>query len=164
MKLSIKITAKDLFEFSMYNAKRGMTGFLNLLFSVGPLVIFALSIQWTTVFQKALLIGCFLLFAVIQPALLYGKSKRQAERSGFSTPIDLTLTDEEILVEQGRSAGAMPWSEIWGVISLKNLYVLKIGPTRGYLIPKRELAGREKELIHVLKKNLPPRKTKGLKE
>ena len=100
---------------------------------------------------------------VVQPVLLMKKSKKQAASTGFSLPITLTLSDEKFAVEQGGVTGDMEWGQIWKVICIKSLYIIKVGPVRAYLIPKRSVEGREKELESILKKNLPVGKMKGLK-
>ena len=39
----------------------------------------------------------------------------------------------------------------------------RIGPTNGYLVPFRSIEGRKQEFVDFCKRNLPPKKTKGLK-
>ena len=42
-------------------------------------------------------------------------------------------------------------------------YFIKVGPTNGYLVPFRSIEGRKQEFVDFCKRNLPPKKTKGLK-
>ena len=44
------------------------------------------------------MVFCALLFSVIQPCLLWNKSKKQAQAHGFSTPVNLTLSDDGVFV------------------------------------------------------------------
>ncbi|MCI8455331.1 MAG: YcxB family protein [Lachnospiraceae bacterium] len=163
MKISVKITEKDLFAFSMYNSYTGFTGALNAVFSLGALILLALSWEWTTVFQKSLLAFCFLLFAVIQPAILYRKSKKQAKGAAFLNAIDMTFLEDKIVISQGESSGEISWEEIWKVVQTRGLYILRTGPTRAYLVPRPAFMGQEKQFIELIKRILPAYKTKGVK-
>lgn len=163
MKISIKVTAKDLFDFSMYSSYSGYTGLFNVIFTVGALALLVLSWSWTTGFQKAMLVLCALIFTVVQPAILYKKSRRQAAGPRFAAPINLTLTDEKIAVEQSGVGGDLPWDQIWKVVRIKSMYILKVGPTHAYLIPNSSFENREEELVEIFKKNLPEKKRKGIK-
>ncbi|MCI8512785.1 MAG: YcxB family protein [Lachnospiraceae bacterium] len=162
MKISVKITERDLFAFSMYNSYTGFTGLLNAVFSLGALILLALSWEWTTVFQKSLLAFCFLLFTVIQPAILYRKSRRQARGAAFSNAIDMTFLEDKIVISQGESSGEIPWEEIWKVVQTRGLYILKVGPTRAYLVPRAAFSGQEKQFVGLIKRVLPTHKTKGV--
>ncbi|MCI9570506.1 MAG: YcxB family protein [Lachnospiraceae bacterium] len=163
MKISVKMTARDLFLFSMYNSWFGATGILNLIFSVGALFLLIFTWGQNNMYQRALLIFCALVFTVVQPIMLHFKSQKQAEQIGFSTPINLTLTDEKIAVEQAGVEGDLTWNHVWKVIRLKSMFILKMGPAQGYLIPNRSIEGREDEFAAVLKRNLPEKKWKGAK-
>lgn len=166
MKISVKMTARDLFWFSMYNAYRGFTGVFNVIFTVGALGILAATWTWESIdgYQRALLVFCALLFTVVQPFMLSRKSRLQARTSGFSAPVNLTLGDDGIKVEKAGMEAELSWKQVWKIVRIKPMYIIKTGPTHGYLIPNRVLEGREKELVEIFRKNLPDSKTKGLKK
>lgn len=165
MKFSIKMTAKDLFEFSMYNSYSGGMGIFNVIFTVTALALLIFTWNWggVSIYQRLILVFCCLIFTVLQPALLHFKSKKQTEMIGFSTPVNLTLTDELIKVEQAGVEGDLEWTNVWKVVRIPSMIIIKVGPSHGYLIPNRSLAGQEEELIALLRRVLPEKKTKGLK-
>ena len=165
MKISVKMTARDLFTFSMYNSYTGFMGFFNIGFSLAALVLLIVTWDWPqAVWHQKLLMGfCALLFSVIQPCLLWNKSKKQAQAHGFSTPVNLTLSDDGVFVEQAGVTGDMPWKYVTKIVRLKSMYIIKVGPGRAYLVPNDTIEGREQEFVDILKRNLPEKKTKGLK-
>lgn len=165
MKIKVNMTARDLFDFSMYNSYSGFMGAFNGIFTVGALAILIYTWRWDSVsmFQRVLLVCCALIFTVVQPAMLNQKSKKQARVTGFSADINLTLTDEKFGVERAGVNNDLEWNQIWKVIRIKPMYIVKVGPTHAYLIPNRSVEGREQELAEIFKKNLPSSKTKGLK-
>ena len=86
-----------------------------------------------------------------------------AKTTGYSTPINLDVSDEQIGVEQAGVTGELKWDQIWKVVRIPNMYIIKVGPTNGYLVPFRSIEGRKQEFVDFCKRNLPPKKTKGLK-
>lgn len=163
MKIEVKMTAKDLFDFSMYNLYSGASGVFNLVFTLAALIFFIFTAAGNPAYQNILLIICILLFPVVQPLLLRSQAKKQAEAIGFSTPIHMELTDEKIAVEQAGVEGELEWGQVKKAVQIRQMFIIKAGKYHGYLIPKRSVEGREQELVEILKKNLPDSKTKGLK-
>jgi len=165
MKIKVNMTAEDLFQFSLYNSYSGFSGAFNLIFTVGALAILVYTWSWDSMstFQRVLLACCVLLFTVVQPVMLRFKSKKQAKQTGFSIDINLTVTEKKLTAERADVSVDMEWKEIWKVIRIKSMYIIKVGPTRAYLIPNRSIEGREEELAALLKKSLPASKLKGLK-
>lgn len=165
MKFSVKMTSKDLFEFSMYNSYSGGMGLFNVIFTAAALALLIFTWNWggISIYQKLILVFCCLIFTVIQPLMLHFKAKKQAEMIGFSAPVNLTFTDENILVEQAGVEGDMDWSRIWKVVRIPSMMIIKVGPSHGYLIPNRSMDGQEEALVALFRSKLPEKKTKGLK-
>ena len=83
MKFSVKMTAKDLFDFSMYNSYSGAMGLFNVICTFAALVLLIVTWGSTDVYQKVLLAFCMLIFTVIQPAMLHFKSKSRRRCTDF---------------------------------------------------------------------------------
>ena len=113
--------------------------------------------------QRVMLLGCIILFVFVQPIMIWMKAKAHAKTTGYSTPINLDVSDEQIGVEQAGVTGELKWDQIWKVVRIPNMYIIKVGPTNGYLVPFRSIEGRKQEFVDFCKRNLPPKKTKGLK-
>ncbi len=163
MKIQVKMTARDIFDFSMYSAYSGPGGIFTFVFLI--LVIGILGYAWSAVemMQRVMLLGCIVLFVVVQPIMLWTKAGKHAKTTGYSTPINLDISDEQIGVEQAGVTGELKWDQIWKVVRIHSMYIIKVGPTHGYLVPFRALEGRNQEFVDLCKRNLPPKKTKGLK-
>ena len=148
MKIQVKMTARDIFDFSMYSAYSGFAGIFTFVFLI---------------LQRVMLLGCIILFVFVQPIMIWMKAKAHAKTTGYSTPINLDVSDEQIGVEQAGVTGELKWDQIWKVVRIPNMYIIKVGPTNGYLVPFRSIEGRKQEFVDFCKRNLPPKKTKGLK-
>ena len=66
MKIQVKMTARDIFDFSMYSAYSGFAGIFTFVFLI--LVIGILGYAWSSVavMQRVMLLGCIILF--VRPA------------------------------------------------------------------------------------------------
>ena len=126
MKISVTMTARDLFQFSLYNSYSGFSGAFNVIFTLGALAILAVTWNWETinVYQRILLVFCALIFTVVQPLMLDRKAKQQAGAIGFSAPLNLTLGDEKIDVEKAGMTGELFWNQVWKVVRIKSMYIV----------------------------------------
>lgn len=91
MKIQVKMTARDIFDFSMYSAYSGFAGIFTFVFLI--LVIGILGYAWSSVavMQRVMLLGCIILFVFVQPIMIWMKAKAHAKTTGYSTPINLTF-------------------------------------------------------------------------
>ena len=96
MKIQVKMTARDIFDFSMYSAYSGFAGIFTFVFLI--LVIGILGYAWSSVavMQRVMLLGCIILFVFVQPIMIWMKAKAHAKTTGYSTPINLDVSDEQI--------------------------------------------------------------------
>ncbi len=163
MKIQVKMTARDIFDFSMYSAYSGFAGIFTFVFLI--LVIGILGYAWSSVamMQRVMLLGCIILFVVVQPIMLWTKAAARAKTTGYSTPINLDFSDEQIGIEQAGVTGELKWDQVWKIVRIPGMYIIKVGPTHGYLVPFRTIEGKKQEFVDLCKRNLPPKKTKGLK-
>lgn len=164
MKISINMTRKDLFAFSVYNSFSGMMGLFNVIWTVVWMAAFVVSfsVPGYSLVHRLAMVFCVMLFTVIQPCVIWRRTGKQAKTKGFTETIHLTMGDK-LHVEQGEASGDLEWSQVRKVKRLKSMYILDMGYGRAYLIPGASVEGREEELEAVLKEKLPKTKTKGLK-
>ena len=165
MEIDIRMTQKDLFVYSVYNSNSGSKGIFNFFWTLGWLAALAGAWkegapQWQ---ECAIMVFGVLLFTVIQPLVLWNKSRKQAQKAGFSEALHLTLTKDKILVERNGEKADFEWNRIRKMVRVRHLFVMDMGFGRAYLISKDAVRGREKELMEFCKDVLPRTKTKGLK-
>lgn len=164
MKISINMTRKNLFTFSVYNSFCGMSGLFNIIWTVVWMAALIISFgvpEYRLVHRLAILF-CTMLFVVIQPCVIWRRTGRQAKTEAFSKTIYLTLGDK-ILVEQDGASGEIEWNQVRKALRLREMYVLDMGYGRAYLIPDVSVEGREEEFLSVLQERMPKKKMKGLK-
>lgn len=151
----VRLTAKDLWAFSMYHSNGGFRGIFNLLFSLAAL--FLLVFRWgtLTVPYRLLLVVCVLLFTVWQPFLLYTKARRQAKAPVIRDPMRLTFDKNGLKVEQNEQAVEFTWDQMGRMDKMPSMIVLYMDRVHAYLLPRAVIGEQEEELCQLARKYLP---------
>ncbi len=145
----IRVSAGDLWRFSMYHANKGYLGIFNVLFTLGSLYL--LVTKWGTaqLYQKLLLLICVLMFTVWQPGLLF-----------LREPVTMTFAEEGFTVVQGDQSMEVTWDQIGRVVGIPGELILYMGRIRAYLLPDRILGGEKEAFAAFLREVLPKEKLK----
>lgn len=158
----VKLTAKDLWQFTMYHAYQGMSGIFAAIFTIAAVIL--ILVRWSVLvdFQKILLVVCLLLFTVWQPGMLYVKARKQAKTPFMQSPMHLTFGEEGLLVQQGEQEISFTWEQIGRVDRKKTMAIVYMDRVHAYLLPD-SVMGQEKEAFYdLMKANLPKERTRRL--
>lgn len=159
----VRMTANDLWRFSMYHANKGYLGCINLLFTLGALFLLFFMGGQMLLPQRLLLVVCALMFTVWQPMLLWVKARRQAAGSGMKEPIDMTFTDGGIRVEQGGESLELVWDDVRQVKRVPGEIIIYTDRIHAYLLPDAAVGAGREELVKLLREKLPKKKCKGIR-
>lgn len=162
MKFEVNLSAKDLWQFSMYHANGGMMGIFNLIFTAAA--VFLLFVRWAelTDAYRLLLVGCALIFTVLQPALLYNKVRKQAKSPVMQQPMYLTFREDGLKVEQNDQKVDFTWDQMGRMSKKPTLVILYMDRVHAYLLPKSVLGDREEEFYEMVRTHLPKEKRRGI--
>ncbi len=159
----VKLTAKDLWHFTMYHAYFGMTGVFCVIFTLSAVVLILTRWEVLETYQKGLLVICLLLFTVWQPGLLYYKARRQAKRPAIAAPMELTFSRSEgLLVRQNGQSAQFSWDQIGRVDRRGSMLIIYMDRIHAYLLPKTVLGEDEEGFCKMLKDCLPQGHTRGM--
>lgn len=162
IKFEVKLSAKDLWQFSMYHANGGLTGIFNLIFTAAAL--FLLIFRWGTLTEayRLLLVGCALIFTVLQPAMLYNKVRKQAKSPVMQQPMLLTFHEKGLKVEQNDQKIDFTWEQMGRMTRKPTLVILYMDRVHAYLLPKAVLGEKEEAFYEMVRLHLPKEKRKGI--
>lgn len=160
--VTLRITAKDLWAFSMYHANAGLMGIFNLLFSLAALYLLIFRWSSTTVPYRCLLVVCALIFTVWQPFLLWNKARKQAKRPAVKNPMRLIFDDEKLTVSQEENLAEFTWEQMGRIDAKPSMYILYMDRIHAYLIPKTELGDQEEALRELIVAHLPKEKRRKI--
>lgn len=159
---TVKLTAKDLWKFSLYHSNKGMLGIFNVIFSLAA--IFLLVTTWgsNTAMYRALLIICALMFTVWQPFLLYLKAAKQSKSPVIQNPMDLSFSREGIVVTQGTERLELIWENIGRVERIRGMIIVYMDKVHAYLLPDSITGEKKEALSELFRESLPAERRKKI--
>lgn len=157
IKLSVRLTAKEMFNFMMKHTYSSMSGYIGLVLSACALAGFVMTVanpQVNTAYKIVLFLTA-LLFTVIQPVTLYKKSKKQVEQNeNINKPMEYKFTDSMIQISQGEEHVEYEWNQVIKVNSSKLCIFLYVSKYRAFIIPRRVFGdGEMEQLRDMIRKN-----------
>ncbi len=139
IEFDVELAASDLYRFSMRHSYLSISGVFGLFLSVGSLIylICNFSSLDKTACMALAIIGC--LFTVVQPIMLYIKSKAQVQRNkNINAPLHYVISEEGITVCQGDEEGTVTWEEVQKSIVTSTALYLYMSPIRAFIFPKTQ--------------------------
>ncbi len=136
------VKAGDLWLPAMRRIYKGLPGVINIIFTVA--VIAATIRLWedsATLLRGILIFGC-VLFPVIQPLAIYGRSVKQLEN--LPKDLELTFDDRGVHIDSEGKHEDLPWKRINNAIKQNNMIIVLSDDSHGYMLTNRVL-GEEKE-------------------
>lgn len=160
--LEVKLSAKDLWKFSMYHSNKGGLGMFNLIFSV--VAIFLLITTWgdNTAVYRVLLVICALMFTVWQPFLLYLKAAKQAKTPAIVNAMRLSFSKEGVVVSQGEERLELEWENIARVENVRDMIIVYMDRVHAYLLPDSITGEKKAVLCGLMKENMAPERRKRI--
>ena len=155
LRFTVDLTAKDLWQFSMYHSNSGFMGIFNVLFTLGCLYL--LISGWGTLsipYRAVLAVGA-LMFTVWQPFLLYRKACRQAKGPAVKEPMTLGFDEEGLVVEQNGQTAEFSWEQMARMDRLPKMAVIYMDRVHAYLLPSRVMGGDGERLYELARTHLP---------
>lgn len=155
LRFTVNLTAKDLWQFSMYHSNSGFMGIFNVLFTLGCLYL--LISGWGTLsipYRAVLAVGA-LMFTVWQPFLLYRKACRQAKGPAVKEPMTLGFDEEGLVVEQNGQTAEFSWEQMARMDRLPKMAVIYMDRVHAYLLPSRVMGGDGGRLYELARTHLP---------
>lgn len=156
VKVEVKLTTKELFNFMMYHTYSSFSGYIGILLSV--LALLALVYSWNTpavgILQKSILFLTGILFTVIQPCMLYLKSKKQVKMSeSINKPLLYQINGEGITISQDEQKVKTKWDEVIKVTNTKLSVILYVSRVRAFILPKSAIEEQMEDLKNLIRTN-----------
>ncbi|MBP5668981.1 MAG: YcxB family protein [Lachnospiraceae bacterium] len=147
-KFRCDVKSSDLWKISMCATYHSFAGVMNLIFTVSALAAaFGLWERAGTLLRGVLLFAC-ILFPVIQPLAIYGRSIRQLE--DVRKNVELLVDDDGVCVTSGGEREMLPWRRIRNAIKRREVIILMSDETHGYMLFNRNLGKQKEEFFDYL--------------
>ena len=144
IKIDMQLNAKDIWLFSMYHSNRGFLLIFNVLFTI--VMYYYMITSW-----KILFLALANMFLLIQPAMLYLKSAKQARSEAIRAGLSLEMNDEGIVVSSKGESIDFKWESGFRSRIVPGIIIIYVDAVRGYLLPDRYTKEKKEKIVAVLK-------------
>ena len=150
-KIDMQLNAKDIWLFSMYHSNRGFLLIFNVLFTV--VMYYYMITSWNKIDtpRKIMFVLLANMFLIIQPAMLYLKSAKQARSEAIRVGLSLEMNDEGIVVSSKGESIDFKWESGFRSRILPGIIIIYVDAVRGCLLPDRYTKENKEKIVAVLK-------------
>ena len=151
IKIDMQLNAKDIWLFSMYHSNRGFLLIFNVLFTV--VMYYYMITSWNKIDtpRKIMFVLLANMFLIIQPAMLYLKSAKQARSEAIRVGLSLEMNDEGIVVSSKGESIDFKWESGFRSRIVPGIIIIYVDAVRGYLLPDRYTKENKEKIVVVLK-------------
>ena len=159
IEFDIKLKAKDMFRFNMYQTYSGFSGWSSILFAAA---MFGMAgYTFYTHGEAALpnilvyvLAGIVLL--VYMPCSLWLRSSQSIKASPvLSNTLHYLVDSNGFTVTQGEANGVLAWKQIYKMVATKQLVLVYSNRVNAYIIPREQLGEQYVALAKLAVSKLP---------
>ena len=151
IKIDMQLNAKDIWLFSMYHSNRGFLLIFNVLFTI--VMYYYMITSWNKIDtpRKIMFVLLANMFLIIQPAMLYLKSAKQARSEAIRAGLSLEMNDEGIVVSSKGESIDFKWEIGFRSRIVPGIIIIYVDAVRGYLLPDRYTKEKKEKIVAVLK-------------
>ena len=151
IKIDMQLNAKDIWLFSMYHSNRGFLLVFNVLFTI--VMYYYMITSWNKIDtpRKIMFVLLANMFLIIQPAMLYLKSAKQARSEAIRAGLSLEMNDEGIVVSSKGESIDFKWESGFRSRIVPGIIIIYVDAVRGYLLPDRYTKENKEKIVDVLK-------------
>ena len=152
VEFDIRLTAGELFAFTMHHTYSSASGIAGLVISIGSLVLCAVRFKHfdSTTIMALVITG--LLFTVIQPVMLYWKSRVQVKKNeSINDNLHYKISEEGIEVSQGEQQAFVKWYEVRKRKITKNAMYIYMSPIRAFIFPESQCKSGFNDAVKLVK-------------
>lgn len=162
MELRLKLTAKDIFLFSMFHFYKTISGGISVACTIMVLGIVAATWSSQTGIYRGLLVAGIIFVALCQPLTLYRKAVKQAKDPAAGKEIFYKMDYNGVHVQQGKEKANINWNQIVKIGRIPGITVFYLNKSRAYLFPDWALTGKKEQFVKLLDQYVPKAKRKGI--
>ena len=155
LKFSVQLESSDMVNFIMYHNYSGIQGWFGVVISLAAfvyLIVDFADMDWTV---RIVMLVIGLLFTVVNPLMLYMKAKKQAvTNESLKLPIQYTLSENELVIEQGEEQLIVPWDQLRIIKDSSRSLIVYVTRMRAFIWPKEKLGSQYNEVTKLLMKKM----------
>lgn len=138
-----RVKVSDLWQASMYYSYSSYLAVINVVCIISSVALLFKLWDTAPMWLRGFLIVFLLLFTVIQPTIVWSKSK--SSLNGVYPEISLTFTDKLIHIEADGEQQDKSWTSVRGIVKKPTLIILYMEDGKGYILNNKVLGDKRKE-------------------
>lgn len=138
----------DLWKMTMSRTYRSLAGAVNFIFSVAILFVTVRIWGSSSEFTRGLLVFACILFPVIQPLAIYGRSVKLLE--DLPGTAELTINQGGISVACGGQKEFLGWNHVQNAVKRRDSIILMSDASHGYVLTNKTLGEQKEEFFEFL--------------
>ena len=159
LEFDIKLKAKDMFRFNMYQTYTSFSGWSSILFALS---MFGLAGYMGYTYGEAgmsriimyIVVGIVLL--IYMPLTLWTRAGRSLKASPvLSNVLHYHVDENGFTVTQGEASGVLAWKQIYKMVATKSNVLVYSNRLNAYVIPRDQLGEQYVELAKLANAKLP---------
>lgn len=159
LEFDIKLEAKDMFRFNMYQTYTGFSGWSSILFSVAILGMagYIYYNHGDAVLANVILyVAIAILLLVYMPFTLWLRAGRSIKASPvLSNVLHYHVDEDGFTVTQGEASGVLAWKQIYKMVATKHQVLVYSNRMNAYVIPRTQLGEHYVPLAKLATSKLP---------
>lgn len=159
IEFDIKLKARDLFRFNLYQTYTSFSGWSSIIFAAVMFGLAGYSIYTQDMqIQPKMFIYIFagILLLVYMPCSLWLRSKQSLKASPvLSNTLHYSVDADGFIVTQGEANGVLAWKQIYKMVATKHLVLVYSSRINAYIIPRKQLGEQYVLLAKLAVSKLP---------
>lgn len=145
--LICKPNVLEIYSYFMYHSFKGVTGAIRLgisLIFLGTAYITAGQVEYIL---TILMVMIGLLNPAVTPFMLYARAKNQEKKELLT---EYKINKEEIVVSRNGTRRKLAWSSFPLIVWNPKMLILYADSSKALLLPRRQMEGKEWEILEIL--------------
>lgn len=151
LKFTVKMESKDMVNFVLYHTYSNISGWIGVVISIVAIILLIARFYTYENSTRIVLLIVGLLFTVVNPLMLCYKAQKQVKSNAmFHIPVEYTMTDEFLAIEQGHEQLEVPWENIRLVKDTGRSLIVYVTKIRAFVWPKKQLDAQYEQAAALL--------------
>lgn len=151
----IKLEAKDLFRFNMYQTYTGLQGWISIILGILAFVMAGITFGHAETMYTILYIGVGILFLVYVPGSLWMRANATIKTNTvLAGTLHYEVSEECIRVTQGEESGELPWDAVYKIVSNDKQVLIYSNRVNAYIIPRPQIGEQYDMFCRIAEKKL----------
>lgn len=144
---SVKMTAKEVYRFTLYHVYHSASGLIGVMLSLLALIYLLFNFNEMSDLNKTIMIIVAAWFTVWEPIMMFSRSKAQVKRNKvYQKPLNYRIDENGIAVSQDEEHQVIAWENLLKIVETKTQFLIYSSRIHSFIFPKSLMEGQEQRM------------------